>query len=227
MRHASSNILLFNHCHFPRSLTSREKQNSTLSTKRQLPSLPIIQSIESKQFQADQLYNLLDNLDNNSNQSLENNFTNILDQLTLSTVVIQHQQDEINNNDTNLIDQEEEEENIHPNLFSQTFLTSQEKLFYSKLTININDIKNLFLYTMTLSTVQLSASILLPYSILNGRRPLLKCSNETNFKKYSSKQKKNYTYQVTAIESCLNNEQFQQNDILLQVNKIRFFFSKI
>jgi hypothetical protein len=69
---------------------------------------------------------------------------------------------------------------------------------------------------MTLSTVQLSASILLPYSILNGRRPLLKSSNQTNFKQIHSKQKK-YTYQVTAIESSLNIEQLQQNDILLKV----------
>ena len=43
---------------------------------------------------------------------------------------------------------------------------------------------------MTLSTVQLSASILLPYSILNGRRPLLKSSKETNFQKFPSNKQK-------------------------------------
>ncbi len=69
---------------------------------------------------------------------------------------------------------------------------------------------------MTLSIVQLSASILLPYSILNGRRPLLKCSNETCFKKIHSKQQMN-TCQVTAIESSRNINQLQQNDIILKV----------
>jgi hypothetical protein len=69
---------------------------------------------------------------------------------------------------------------------------------------------------MTLSTVQLSASILLPYSMINGRRPLLQCSKQTHFKQIHSKQKK-YTCQVTAVESSLNIAQIQQNDIILKV----------
>ena len=69
---------------------------------------------------------------------------------------------------------------------------------------------------MTFSTVQLTASIQLPYSILNGRRPLIKCSNQTNFKQIHSKQPKSI-YQVTAIEFSLNIPQIQQNDILLKV----------
>jgi len=234
---ASSSVLLFNLCHFPRSLTSRGQTNTNSTLKRQLPSLPIVQSSEQKQFNSDQLYGLLDHLDNNSTQYSHNDFTKILDQLTLSNV-IHNNQDEINKNSSmenlSLIDinnnEEEEEENILPNLFYQPLSSAEEKRFYSRLTINIDDPKNIFLYTMTLSTVQLSASILLPYSILNGRRPFLECSNQTHFKPIHSKQKK-YTYQVTAIESSLNNEQLQQNDILLKVKiiyqykrKISFFF---
>jgi hypothetical protein len=215
---ASSNVLLFNHCHFPRSLKSHGKTNTTSTIKRQLPSLPIVQSVEYKQFNCDQLYNLLDHLNNDSH----NNFTKILDQLTLSTVIDnQGKNSSIENlsliNSENEQEEEEEEgENILPNIFSQS--STQEKLFYSKLIFNINDPKNIYLYKMTLSIVQLSASILLPYSILNGRRPLLKCSNQTNFKQIHSKQRKS-TYQVTAIESSSNNEQLQQNDILLKVKE--------
>jgi hypothetical protein len=150
-----------------------------------------------------------------------------LDHLTSSTIIIQNDQDQINHIDNlSLIDneEEEEEESILPNLFHQSIPSTQEKLFYSTFMIPIENSQNIFLYTMTLSTVQLSASILLPYSILNGRRPLIKSSDHTHFKQIRSKQKRS-THQVTAIESCLNIDQLQQNDILLKV-KNSFSISK-
>ncbi|CAF3602001.1 unnamed protein product [Adineta steineri] len=230
----SSNISLYNHSYLPRSLTSRTKLNTSSTSKRQLPSLPTIQSTEQQQqqqeqqqvsheqFNPDQLYDLLDNLDNKSNQYSMNDFTKKLEQLSLSTV-IHNSEDQLNNNNNNssLIENisinNDNEENILPNLFNHSLLSSQEKHFYTTLKFNMDTINDIFLYTMTLSTVQLSASILLPYSILMGRRPLIKSSNETCFKEIHTKQQKN-TCQVTAIESSLNTKQLQQNDILLQIN---------
>ncbi|CAF0825273.1 unnamed protein product [Rotaria sp. Silwood1] len=223
----SSNILLLNNVYFPRSLTSRGKININSTSKRQLPSIPYLQSnenkeIEHEQFDTKQLYDLLDHLDNNTKQYSNKDFTNMLDQLTLSTV-IHNNQDHINmnfsienlslinNNDNNY------EEIIFPNIFDQSLPATQEKLFYTTLTINMDDVKNILLYTMTISTVQISASILVPYSILNGRRPFLKCSKQTHFKQIHSKQQQ-YTCQVTAIESSLNIKQLQQNDIILKIN---------
>ena len=209
---ASSNVLLFNHCSFPRSLTSRGKINTNSSSKRQLPSLPIVQTSKEKQFRTEELYNLLD-------QQSQADFAEELDRLTLSHVI----QEEMIDLVTEEEDEEEEEEevkkeNILPNFFHQPSTSAQEKLFYSTTNVHIDEPKNLSLYTMTLGTVQLSASILLPYSILNGRRPVLKCSDRTNFKQVRSKQTKS-TCQVTAIESSLNIKELQQNDILLKVRK--------
>ena len=186
--------------------------NTSSPSKRQLPSLPTVQIVEEKQFQTDNLYDLLDHLDNHST----NEFTDKLEQLRLSNV-LQSSHEEINNIAAEE-EEEKEQENIPPpNFFHQPSSSSiQEELFYSVSTIHLDDPSNLSLYIMTLSTVQLSASILFPYSILNGRRPLLKCSNGTNFKQIPSKKTKS-TYQVTAIESSLNNNQLQQNDILLKV----------
>ena len=219
----SANVLSLNHCCFPRSLTSRGKLSSTSSSKRQLPSLPVAQSSEQKhvqheRFNANQLYDLLDHLDTNLTQNSSLDFTQMLDQLTL-TMGTETDHDEINGSlsiETNAHREEKKEENILPNLFNQPISSTQEKRFYTTFTLNIDDPKSLLLYTMTLSTVQLSASILLPYSILNGRRPLLKCSNQTNFKEICSKQRK-YTSQVTAIESSLALHQLKQNDIVLKV----------
>ncbi|CAF1022359.1 unnamed protein product [Rotaria sordida] len=223
----SSNISLLNHVHFPRSLTLRGKIHISSASKRQLPTLPCLQSNEKQQnqyeqFDIKQLYDLLDHLDNDSKQYSNTDFTNMLDQLTLSTIIYNNQ-DEINTNfsieNLSLINNNNNNngENILPNLFDQSLPPKQEKLFYTTLTINMNDLKNIFLYTMTISTVQISASILVPYSILNGRRPFLQCSKQTHFKQIHSKQQK-YTCQVTAIESSLNIKQLQQNDIILKIN---------
>ncbi|CAF0837534.1 unnamed protein product [Adineta steineri] len=182
----------------------------------------ILPNLFNHSFNPDQLYDLLDNLDNKSNQYSMNDFTKKLEQLSLSTV-IHNSEDQLNNNNNNssLIENisinNDNEENILPNLFNHSLLSSQEKHFYTTLKFNMDTINDIFLYTMTLSTVQLSASILLPYSILMGRRPLIKSSNETCFKEIHTKQQKN-TCQVTAIESSLNTKQLQQNDILLQIN---------
>jgi hypothetical protein len=166
------------------------------------------------------LYDFLDHLDNKSDQSSYTDFTKMLDQLSLSTVT-HHNQDKISHSLSaeNLSlnnDNDNPEEHIFPNLFDQSSSLTHDKLFYTTLTITIDDPKNIFLYTMTLSTVQLSASMLLPYSILNGRRPLLKSSKQTLFKQIRSKQQK-YTCQVIAIESSVNIKQLQQNDIILKV----------
>jgi len=208
-------VFLFNQCYFPRSLTSRGKIQTNSISKRQLPSLPNVQITEEKQIQTDKLYDLLDHLDNH----LTNDFTDKLEQLTLSNVLQQNHEgfNDIVNEEEEEEKEEEEKENILPNFFQQSSSSTQEKFFYSISNVHIDDPDNLCLYTMTLSTVQLSASILLPYSILTGRRPLLKCSNRTNFKQIRSKQTK-YTYQVTAIESSSNNKQLQQNDIILNIN---------
>ena len=212
----SSNILLFNHCHFPRSLTSHRKVQMNSPSKRQLPSLPVVHNAEEKQYPADEVYDLLDHLDNHSSA----HFAEKLNQMTLSTIIQHHQETNngsINEESLREID-DEEKENAFPNLFEQPSLsTTQEKLFYSILNFHIDDPRKILsLYTMTLGTVQLSASILLPYSILNGRRPVLRCSRRTNFKRIRSKQS-NQTCQVTAIESCSTNKQFQLNDIILKV----------
>lgn len=218
----TSHILLFNHCHFPRALTSHGKVQTNSPSKRQLPTLPIVHKSEEQQYPSDEVYDLLDHLDNHSSA----HFTEKLNQMTLSTIIQQHHQEKINGTmdeenqrefDDDDDDDEEEKENVFSNLFEQPLLsTTQEKLFYSVLNFNIDNPKIFSLYTMTLSTVQLSASVLLPYSILNGRRPVLKCSRRTNFKRIHSKQPK-HTFQVTAIESCSTNEQFQLNDIILKV----------
>ncbi|CAF2817031.1 unnamed protein product [Rotaria sp. Silwood2] len=228
LAHASSNILLISQVYFPRSLTLRGKMNTNSTSKRQLPSIPCLQANEKNenqhdQFDTKQLYDLLDHLDNGPKQYSNKDFTKMLDQLTLSTV-IHNNQDQINtnfsienlslfNNNINNYD----EETIFPNLFDQSLPSTQEKLYYTTLTINMDDLKNIFLYTMTISTVQISASILVPYSILSGRRPVLKCSKQTHFKQIHSKQQK-YTCQVTAIESSFSIQQLQQNDIILKIN---------
>ena len=104
-----------------------------------------------------------------------------------------------------------------PNLFDQSLPSAHETHFYTTITIQMDNPKKLSLYTMTLGTVQFSTSLLLPYSILTGRRPLLACSTRTDFKPVRSKRHR-YTCQVTAIESSLNNQPLKQNDILLKVN---------
>ena len=218
---SSSNVLSINHCFFPRSLLLHRKIPTNSTLKRQLPSIPCVKLSEEnliqhyQQFDKTQLYNLLDYLNNDSNSDSHIDFTHMLDELTLSTITIQDQIKQnlsIDNNNNNDI-----EEDILPNLFEQSLPSIQEKLFYTILTIDTDDdLKTIVLYTMTLSTIRISASILLPYSMLNGRRPLLKCSTQTHFKQIHSKQPK-HTYQVTAIESSLKVKQLQQNDIILKV----------
>jgi hypothetical protein len=112
-------------------------------------------------------------------------------------------------------DNEDEEENIlfTPNLFDQSSLFQD---YYTTFTININDPSNIFIYTMTIGIVQLSPSLTIPYSLLNGRRPLLQCSIKTSFKQIRSKREK-HTCQVTAIESLTNIEHLKENDIILKV----------
>ena len=194
--------------------------NSTL--KRQLPSIPYVKLseenlIQHQQLDKNQLYNLLDYLNNDSNSYSHINFTNMLDELTLSTVTIQ---DEIKQN---LSIDNNDNDNVNEGKYSSKFIRTintinTRKHFYTTLKIDVDNLKNILLYTMTLSTIRISASILLPYSMLNGRRPLLKCSKQTHFKQVHSKQSK-YTYQVTAIESSLNIKQLQQNDIILKVKR--------
>lgn len=221
LKQGPSSISLLNHCHFPRALTSQGKTLTSSMLKRQLPILPIVHQSEEKRYSTEEVYDLLDHLDNHSST----HFTDKLNRLSLSTVIQQHHeringttnQEDFDHEEENDNYDDEEKENIFPHLFeSSSSTTTQEKLFFSKLDIDMENPNNLLLYTMTLSTVQISASILLPYSILNGRRPLLKCSKQTNFRRIQSKQPR-HTCQVTAIESCSTSKQLQPNDIILKV----------
>jgi hypothetical protein len=204
LHHASSNILLFKHCHFPRSLKSQEQVTTSIISEKQLPYSPI------EQFDNNQLFHLLDQIETECSPM---NFTTMLNQLTLSTV----QTNEINNNISLINDNQDEiKENIiiiNPNLFDQSSLSHD---YYTTFTLNIDNPKKIFVYTMTIGIVQLSPCLTVPYSILNGRRPLLECSIETNFKKIHTK-RSNHTCQVIAIESLTNIESLKENDILLKV----------
>ncbi|CAF3443963.1 unnamed protein product [Rotaria socialis] len=204
LQSTSTNGLIFQRCHFPRSLLSREQVNANITIKRQLPSPPI------QQFDISQLFYLLDRLDNESSPS---DFTVTLDQLTLSTVHMNRTDDNISLVSDN--EYEDQETNfIIPNLFDQSTPLPD---YYKISTYHVDDPKNLSLYTMTIGTVQLSSSHLIPYSILNGRRPLLKSSVGTDFRKVRSKRHK-HTCQVTAIESLIDTEYLKENDIILKIN---------
>ncbi|CAF3428667.1 unnamed protein product [Rotaria socialis] len=204
LQSTSTNGLIFQRCHFPRSLLSREQANANITIKRQLPSPPI------QQFDISQLFYLLDRLDNESSPS---DFTVALDQLTLSTVHMNRTDDNISLVSDN--EYEDQETNfIIPNLFDQSTPLPD---YYKISTYHVDDPKNLSLYTMTIGTVQLSSSHLIPYSILNGRRPLLKSSVGTDFRKVRSKRHK-HTCQVTAIESLIDTEYLKENDIILKIN---------
>ncbi|CAF1099665.1 unnamed protein product [Rotaria magnacalcarata] len=204
LQSTSTNGFIFQRCHFPRSLLSREQVNANTTIKRQLPSPPI------QQFDRSQLFYLLDRLDNENSPS---DFTVILGQLTLSAVHINKTDDNISLVSDN--DYEDQETSfIIPNLFDQSTPLPD---YYKISTYHVDDPKNLSLYTMTIGTVQLSPSHLIPYSILNGRRPLLKSSVGTDFKKVRSKRHK-HTCQVTAIESLIDTEYLKENDIILKIN---------
>ncbi|CAF4463367.1 unnamed protein product [Rotaria sp. Silwood2] len=205
LQYTTSNVLPFNHCYFPRSLLSREQININKITKRQLPSPPI------EQYNKNQLFHLLDQLDNECSPV---DFATILDQLTLSSVQIQ----QIDNSSISLINNDEYDDNenifIIPNLFDESLSLSD---YYTISTFNIDDPRKMTLYTMTIGTVQLKPSCLIPYSILNGRRPLLQSSIETDFKQVRSKRQK-HICQVTAIESLTDIEYLRENDIILKIN---------
>ena len=224
----STHVLPWNHCSFPRALSSRGKVKTTTVSKRQLPSLPMGQSIEvksmsSEQFDKNQLYQLLDNLeqtDELSSSTSTKDFTKMLDQLTMSPVLNHSIDYEMSMDNLSSIDYEKVnhvDETVLPDFFDHPLPSAQEKQFYTTLTISVNDLRHLSLYTMTFSTVQLSSSICLPYSILNGRRPSLKSSKQTHFKPIRSK-RPNYNCQITAIDTSVNHHQLKQNDIILKVN---------
>ena len=214
MRRASSDILIFNHCHFPRALKPRERMNiNVIPEKQEPPATTTTTTVE--QYDHSQVFELLDQIENDSSAV---HFGTMLDQLTSSTVPI-NRIDANNNNDRPSIDnyENENEDNIpiYPNLFDQPTL-SQE--YFTTFDVNIDNPKNVSLYTMTIGIVQLSPSLIVPYSILNGRRPLLELSVETNFQKIHCKQPK-HTSQVTAIDSTINTELLQENDIILKVSE--------
>lgn len=193
---ASPNVLLFKHCYFPRKLFSTAQTKTSTITKSQSLSPPI------EQYDKNQLFDLLDHLEN---QCSIIDFTTMLDQLNASSIPTQ-QVDDIEYT-------EKEYDFTIPNLFDQF---SSLHNYFTTLTFDIEDSRKISIYTMTLSTVQLSPSNLFPYSILNGRRPLLQCSTHTDFKRIRSKQDKDI-YQVTAIESSANIKDVKENDIILKV----------
>lgn len=210
LRRASSDVLIFHHCHFPRSLKAREQMTTSIISEKRTPSPPI------EQYDNNELYHLLDQIENDCTSI---DFTTMLNQLTLTTVQTDNNN---NNNSLSVISENEDEikENIlnMPNLFE---LPSLSREYYTTFNIDIENPKEVSVYTMTISTVQLSPSLTVPYSILTGRRPLLQCSNQTNFKQIHSKRSK-HTCQVTAIESLTNIESLKENDIIL---KVKFLFN--
>ena len=224
----SSKVLPWQYSTFPRSLFLRKMDKSVdLTSKRQLPSVPLIHQSEQnsspiEQFDKSQIFHLLDNLDSDSNSSTSGNFTTVLDQLKTSTIINCHSllspDHSFTENLSTSIHDENNDEEILPHIFDKP-PSIHERVFFTKLTVSVNDPATISLYTMTVSTVQLSASISLPYSILNGRRPLLKSSKKTNFKPIRSKGNK-YTCHVTAIESTSPQNSLEPNDIVLEV-KIR------
>jgi len=206
LRRASSDLMIFHHCHFPRSLKShkiveeQEQQHSILSST----------SYTIEQYDNNQVMHLLDQLDTQGCSS--NDFTAMLDQLTMTTVHIENSLSETSSK--SILENNENSFVLLPNLFDQSGLSDD---YYQILNVVIDDSNKISIYTMTIGIVQLSPSLIVPYSILNGRRPFLQCSNRTNFKRIQSKQVKQ-TCQVTAIESIINIESLQENDILLKVS---------
>ena len=211
LRRASSNILIFNHCHFPRALKSRESINSIISEQQ----VPLLTSIVQQDHT--ELYHLLDQIENESSHV---NFTNMLDQFLISSTQIPSIENPMSNISA-AQNEHGEEILIHRNLFDQTELSSP---YFTTWTINVDDAKRISLYTMTIGIVQLTPSLTVPYSILNGRRPFLQSSIQTNFRKIYSKQPKHIS-QVTAIESSLNTDSLQVNDIIIKVRILDDFFS--
>jgi hypothetical protein len=223
----SSTSLPWLHRSFPRSLISSTKLKESNISKRQLPSLPTMSSSEetcspSEQFERNDLYRLLDHLAANADRISTFEFGNMLDQLTLSTVVDLSSLS--NNSDQSIvtvtsIDSDTNchvNQNILPDLFDHSLSSAQDEHFYNRVIVSVNDPRMIRLYSMTISTVQLSRSIHRPYSILNGRRPQLNYSYETNFKPIASK-RPNYTCRVTAIETAYHVDQLKPNDIILKV----------
>lgn len=207
LRRASSNILIFNHCHFPRALKSRESIKSTSFEQEASPVLSIVQQ------DCTELYHILDQIENESSHV---NLTNMLDQFLVSSTQIPSIEKSISEHQS----EQGEEIVIHSNLFDQADLSSS---YYTTVTMNVENTKRISLYTMTIGIVQLTPSLTVPYSILNGRRPVLQSSIRTNFRKIYSKRPKHIS-QVTAIESSSNTDTLQVNDIIIRV-RIFFFLS--
>ncbi|UJR21534.1 hypothetical protein I4U23_024619 [Adineta vaga] len=208
IRNTSTTNSLFNQRFFPRSLLSHESI-SLNSTKKNLSSSS---PPPMKQYDNTQLFYLLDCIEN---ECTPNDFTQILDQLNLSFGQVSKIDDDTAvHNDDNDDDMTRENMTIIPNLFDESY-SSQD--YYTTFIVNIDDPRKLSLYTMTISTVQLSPFRIIPYSILIGHRPFLQHSKDTNFKRFRSQQY-NYTYQVIAVESFTNMERIQMNDIILKIN---------
>jgi hypothetical protein len=206
LRRASSNLLIFHHCYFPRSLKSHEQIHASTTSEKQVSSSS---SSPIEQYDNHQLFHLLDQIENDCSPI---DFTTMLNQLTLSSVET-HQTDNQISFRSDHEDEEKENTFIIPNLFEQSSLSRD---YYTTFTVNIDDPRKMSVYTMTIGIVQLSPSLTFPYSILNGRRPLLQCSIRTSFKQIHSKRSK-HTCQVTAIESLTNIESLKENDIILKV----------
>lgn len=207
LRRASSNILIFNHCHFPRALKSREVMNNSIHSDEYVSS-----SVSIVPQDHTELFHLLDRIENESSHV---NFTNMLDQFIVSSTQISS----IETNISNISEQQSEHGEdvfIDSNLFDQKDWSST---YYTTLNINVDNAKTISVYTMTIGIVQLTPSLTVPYSILTGRRPLLQSSIETNFRRVYSKRPK-HSSQVTAIETSSNTELLRENDIILKVSRL-------
>lgn len=204
---ASPKALLSNRCLFPRSLTGRERATNNPTAKTHHSSSPV------EQFDRTQVLQLLDQLDT-PRSSVE--FATMLNQLTVTIVPPVQTFCQDTTYEESIPDEEiGDSPFIYSNLFDP--MPSAEN-YYSTLTMTIEDPTQISLYTMTIGTVQLTSSLLVPYSILNGHRPVLEPSFETTFKRIRSKRSP-HTCQVTAVDfHTANVERLRQNDIILKVS---------
>ena len=205
----SATVLLSSRCLFPRSLTARERATHSSNTQIQPSTSP------TEQFDRTEVLALLDQLETPLSSA---EFATMLNQLTLTTtpqVQADHQENSL---DESITDEEVGEEydpaSIYANLFDQ--VPSSEN-YYSTLTMTIEDPSQISVYTMTIGTVQLTSSRVVPYSILNGHRPVLETSSKTNFKRIRSK-RSSHACQVTAVDAhTAHVERLRENDIILKV----------
>lgn len=153
---------------------------------------------------------MLDQLDRTCSQD---QFTDMLSNLRMTSV---KQIDESSSIETQQDENEDEKSTeFYSNLFDKT--SSSEK-YFQHFTLTIDKPEFIRVYAMTIGTMKLTSNVWIPYSILDGHRPVLQISNETNFKRIRSKKMSNVC-RVTAIDTSLTTsmKNLKKNDIVIKV----------